>query len=110
MTRNPASLPARGSAPISDLSREQRSHGFDGVRLSRGLIRTIAFDARKPQGKAGGVAGARLQLVEGDLDHLLGSNRHQVAFSTDLSGQELLGLPGSFGSPAGWASMGATGE
>ena len=71
-----------------------RAHRVDGVRLLRPLVGTVGFDPGEAQRQAARVVRAHLQVVEGDLDDQLGAHVDGIAVARDLTGQQLLGLPG----------------
>src|SRR6185369_13573755 len=75
---------------------EQFTHELDRVRVARGFVFSIAFYARKAQGKSSGISGALLQPVEGNLDHELGADSHQPLIRRRWLYRQLLefrGLP-----------------
>src|SRR5881397_3780784 len=55
-------------APLSGLAFEDLPHRLDRVGLRGGLVRSVALDPRETQREPGGVARARLNVAERDLD------------------------------------------
>src|SRR5207248_9334903 len=74
--------------------REEAADRVDGVGLGGALVGPVAFDARKAQRDAAGVARAPLHAVEGDLDdqRRLRANRPLIARA--LEAEQPLRLPG----------------
>src|SRR5207244_11265862 len=63
------------------------------VGILRALVVAVALHAREPQREPPGVAGARLQVGEGDLDDQLGPDVHRPRIAPHLAREKLPGLP-----------------
>src|SRR5262249_30665655 len=70
-----------------------RPNGFDGIRILRLLVRAVTFDASKSQCESPGVARARLDVVEGDLDDELRPDIDRVSIVADSKLLQLCRLP-----------------
>src|SRR5579862_4009510 len=92
------------SACIAGLgrSRRRRSGRLSGgdpphcrhrIRLRRTLVLAIAFHPREAQCEPAGVARARLQVAECDLDHDLGPDINGGGVAMSLEFEEAAGLP-----------------
>src|SRR5438552_15735749 len=60
------------------------------VGLGGQLVRPVALHAREAQGQTRRIARRLLQVAEGDLDHDLGPDVHDVAGAAGLQGQQRL--------------------
>ena len=92
--RPSASSSDRGcSTPLTRCRLEDGADGLDRVGLVRPLVGPVALHAGEPQRHAAGVAGARLDAVERDLDDQLGPHVDDVPVAPGLAREQLLGLP-----------------
>jgi hypothetical protein len=67
--------------------------GVDRVGVFGLLIRAVALDAGKAQGEPAGIMRARLDVIEGDLDHELRLDINRVSVAGDRELTQLGGLP-----------------
>src|ERR1700712_3589194 len=77
----------------SSVRSAQCLHRLQQVGLCRWLVVAVPQHPGEPEGHPAGVAGGALDAVEGDLDHLLGADVHDVAGAGGLQAEEALRLP-----------------
>src|SRR5215472_18944054 len=82
-----SNLPYSEAAPID------RADGVNCVGFRRALVRAVTFDPGKAQCHAAGVARARLDVVERDLDDKPRLDVHRIGVAVDGQPAQLLGLP-----------------
>src|SRR5260370_7614086 len=70
------------------------AHRADRIGQLRSLVRPVALDPGEPQRQASRILGARLDVIEGDLDDELGTHVHRVPVASGLELLQLRGLPG----------------
>src|SRR5262249_17677448 len=90
----PSSGTPRSAGPAPYGGGVDRADPVDRVGLRGRLVRTMPADPREAQRQPAGVAGARLDAVEGDLHDQLGSHVDDVTVARDLELEQALGLPG----------------
>src|SRR5690349_4414636 len=71
----------------------QLAHRVDGIGLGRTLVRPITDDAGEAQREATRIRRARLDAVEGNLDHELRADMYDVSIPAGLELEELRSLP-----------------
>ena len=69
-------------------------HSEESVGIGRGFVGAVTLHAGKTEGEAAGVAGADLQVIEGDLHHQFRFDVDGVLIARDFDFQELFRLPG----------------
>src|SRR6516225_5492035 len=83
----------QGSGLAFQASLAEGANGLDRVGLLGPFVRAVALDAGKSQGEPAGVMGARLDIVERDLDHKLRLDIDRVGVAGDGELAQLSGLP-----------------
>src|SRR6516225_10027198 len=85
----------QGSPVVVQASLVEGANGLDRVGLLGPFVRAVAFDAGKSQGEPARVMGARLDIVERDLDHKLRLDIDRVGVAGDGELAQFGGLPAS---------------
>src|SRR6516165_5731774 len=83
----------QGSGLAFQASLAEGANGLDRVGLLGPFVRAVALDAGKSQGEPAGVMGARLDIVERDLDHKLRLDIDRVGVAGDGELAQFGGLP-----------------